>query len=63
MTTADDLVRMAFWTLADSDECELDEGLIRRMADDLQALAEDAFAYYLLHGKAPLLAERDEEDE
>lgn len=63
MTTADDLVRMAFWTLADSNECCLADDLIRRMADDLQALACDAFEYYLLHGRAPLLSETVEEDE
>lgn len=63
MDTADDYLRLAFWKLADADECDVAESLLRRMADDLQALAEDAFAYYLLHGEAPLLAERSEEDE
>lgn len=55
--TTDDLMRMAFWALHTDDDALPTEALFR-MADDLQALAEDAVSYWIRHGEAPLLAEK-----
>ena len=53
-----DLMRMAFWALHADDDALTTEQVFQ-MSDDLQALAEDAVAYWIEHGKAPLLAEEE----
>lgn len=61
MDRTDEYLRMAFWSLH-TDGDPLDEPALRCVSREMQALCEDAVAYWLEYGEAPLLAERVEDD-
>ena len=51
-----DMINWAFWEAhTDDDKLPLDE--LIRMAEEMEALAQDAVSYWIMYGKAPLLAE------
>lgn len=52
--TTVDLMRMAFWALHTDDDALTTEDVFK-MADDLQALAEDAVSFWIEHRRAPEL--------
>jgi hypothetical protein len=55
-----DMINWAFWQAhTDDDKLPLDE--LIRMAEEMEALAQDAVSYWIMYGKAPLLAEKEED--
>jgi hypothetical protein len=62
MDKTDEYLRMAFWSLHTDDD-PMNEAELRVMAADLQALCEDVVSYWNLWGRAPMLAERGEEED
>lgn len=56
-----DMINWAFWQAhTDDDKLPLDE--LIRMAEEMEALAQDAVSYWIMYGKAPLLAENEEDE-
>ncbi len=54
-----DMMNWAFWEAhTDDDKLPLDE--LIRMAEEMEALAQDAVSYWIMYGKAPLLADNEE---
>lgn len=53
-----DMINWAFWHAhTDDDKLPLDE--LIRMSEEMDALAQDAVSYWIMYGKAPLLAEKE----
>lgn len=54
-----DMMNWAFWCAhTDDDKLPLDE--LIAMSEALDALAQDAVSYWIMYGKAPLLADNEE---
>jgi hypothetical protein len=54
-----DMMNWAFWHAhTDEDKLPMDE--LIAMSEELEALAQDAVSYWIMYGKAPLLAEKEE---
>ena len=56
-----DMIRMLFWDLHTDDD-PLDNTDLLRMADDLQAIAEDAVSYWIATGHAPEICDPKEDE-
>ena len=59
MDRVGELLSMAFWSLNNDSDVALSDDDLRRLADAMSGLAQDAVSYWLKHGVAPLLTEHD----
>ena len=56
-----DMIRMLFWDLHTDDD-PLDNTDLLRLADEMQALAEDAVSYWIANGRAPMICDPEEDE-